>query len=149
MSILDKIFKKSTKSNDKKYDVFISYSTKDHTEADKVRYILEENGVKCWIAPRDLLAGESFTTQIAGALKNSKADVLIYSMNACESKYVAQEIRMAFKEKMPIIAFNIDGSFPDDEMERYLTSLNWIVACPPSEEAYEILVDAVLRAISH
>ena len=39
------------------HDVFISYSTADKTAADAVCAILEGNGVRCWIAPRDIMRG--------------------------------------------------------------------------------------------
>ncbi|HXQ15450.1 MAG TPA: toll/interleukin-1 receptor domain-containing protein [Caulobacteraceae bacterium] len=42
------------------HDVFISYSSKDKTTADAICALLERDGAKCWIAPRDILPGEAW-----------------------------------------------------------------------------------------
>lgn len=36
------------------YDIFVSYSSKDKPVADAVVAGLEQKGIRCWIAPRDL-----------------------------------------------------------------------------------------------
>lgn len=38
-------------------DVFISYSSVNKDAANAICHVLEENGVRCWIAPRDILQG--------------------------------------------------------------------------------------------
>jgi hypothetical protein len=37
------------------FDVFISYSTKDKATADAACAALESAGIRCWIAPRDVI----------------------------------------------------------------------------------------------
>ena len=37
------------------YDVFISYSSKDKHVADAVCVALEQHGIRCWLAPRDIV----------------------------------------------------------------------------------------------
>ncbi len=37
------------------HDVFISHSAKDKATADAVCAVLEAEGIRCWIAPRDVL----------------------------------------------------------------------------------------------
>lgn len=44
--------------------IFISYSSKDKNVADALCHYLEERGVPCWIAPRDILPGQTW----AGAI---------------------------------------------------------------------------------
>jgi hypothetical protein len=41
-------------------DIFISYSSIDKEVADKVCSILEENGISCWMAPRNITPGVPF-----------------------------------------------------------------------------------------
>jgi hypothetical protein len=41
-------------------DVFISYSSKDKPTADAVCATLEANGIRCWIAPRDVVPGSDW-----------------------------------------------------------------------------------------
>ena len=42
------------------HDVFISHSSKDKQTADAICHYLEQNGIRCWIAPRDILPGEDW-----------------------------------------------------------------------------------------
>jgi TIR domain len=49
------------------HDVFISYSTQDKPAADALCAILEKNGVRCWIAPRDIMPGSDWGGSIVGA----------------------------------------------------------------------------------
>ena len=51
------------------YDVFISYGHEDKLVADAACARLEARGIRCWIAPRDLLAGQSYPEAIATALR--------------------------------------------------------------------------------
>jgi hypothetical protein len=39
------------------HDVFVSYSSDDKPTADAVCATLENKGIRCWIAPRDILPG--------------------------------------------------------------------------------------------
>ncbi|MGH6991941.1 MAG: toll/interleukin-1 receptor domain-containing protein, partial [Caulobacteraceae bacterium] len=39
------------------HHVFISYSNADKLIADRVCHALEEKGLRCWIAPRDIPFG--------------------------------------------------------------------------------------------
>ena len=39
------------------HEVFISYSSKDKTVADAACSVLENKGIRCWVAPRDIVAG--------------------------------------------------------------------------------------------
>ena len=55
------------------HDIFISYSSIDKTAADTVCSILEQNGVSCWIAPRDITPGLDFAETIIDGIKSSIA----------------------------------------------------------------------------
>ena len=39
------------------HDVFVSYSHKDKATADAVVARLEQDGSRCWVAPRDIVPG--------------------------------------------------------------------------------------------
>jgi hypothetical protein len=41
------------------YDAFISTAQEDKPTADAACAMLEANGVKCWIAPRDITPGQN------------------------------------------------------------------------------------------
>ena len=50
------------------FDVFISHSTKDKGVANDVCDALERGGVRCWIAPRNMVPGEEYENQILSAI---------------------------------------------------------------------------------
>ena len=60
------------------HDVFISHSSIDKAAADTVCALLEADGIRCWIAPRDVQAGVSYAGSIIDAINASKAMVLIF-----------------------------------------------------------------------
>ncbi|WP_405290223.1 toll/interleukin-1 receptor domain-containing protein [Methanobrevibacter sp.] len=122
------------------HDVFISYSTADQGIADKVHYTLEENGLSCWIATNDIPSGKLYIDEIGAGIKSAKIVVLIYSSFSQASKYVKNEIHMAYKYDKPIISFNIDGSEPSEHMGYYLKVMQWLPAYPNPEDYLEKLV---------
>ena len=71
------------------HDVFISHSAKDKATADAVCAKLEAEGIRCWIAPRDVTPGLEWGAAIIGAIKQAKVMVLVFTANANGS----QEIR--------------------------------------------------------
>ena len=50
------------------HDVFLSYSSADRATADAVVAGLEEHGVRCWVAPRDVPAGSEYGEEIIEAV---------------------------------------------------------------------------------
>ena len=123
-----------------KHDVFISYSTANQDIADKIHYTLEENGLSCWIATKNIPSGRLYIDEIGAGIKSAKMVVLIYSSFSQASKYVKNEIHMAYKYNKPIISFNIDGSEPSDHMGYYLKVMQWLAAYPNPENYLEKLV---------
>ncbi|MDO5814513.1 MAG: toll/interleukin-1 receptor domain-containing protein [Methanobrevibacter sp.] len=130
---------------DRKHDVFISYSTKNSDVANKVCYVLEQNNLKCWIAPRNISSGRIYIDEIGDAIKSTKIVVLIYSVDSQESKYVNNEINMAFSNNKKIISFNIDNSMPKENMEYFLKITQWLSAYPDPEAEFETLVKDALE----
>ncbi|MHA1527217.1 MAG: TIR domain-containing protein, partial [Promethearchaeota archaeon] len=82
-----------------RYDVFISYSSKDKDVADAVCHFLEQQGITCWIAPRDVSTG-SYASSIVEAIENSKLMVLIFTNNANFSKHVKRELELSVKNDL-------------------------------------------------
>ena len=64
------------------HDIFISHSSKDKTIADAMCATFEANGMRCWVAPRDVPPGAAWGAAIVEAIQNSRVMVLIFSDNA-------------------------------------------------------------------
>ncbi len=110
------------------HDVFISYSTKNKNVADAVVADFEQNGIKCWYAPRDILPGEEWVTAITKALEGSKALVLIYTDESNNSRQVMNEIAVAFNAGITIVPFRLSNEQMSSELEYYLTRVHWLDA---------------------
>ncbi len=111
-----------------KHDVFISYSTKNKNVADAVVADFEQNGIKCWYAPRDILPGEEWVTAITSALEVSKALVLIFTDESNNSRQVMNEIAVAFNAGITIVPFRLTDEQMSSELEYYLTRVHWLDA---------------------
>ena len=49
------------------HDIFISYSSEDKAIADAVVTAFESNGLRCWVAPRDIKPGADWGDSITRA----------------------------------------------------------------------------------
>ena len=76
-------------------DVFISYASQDKAVADTVCQALERARLSCWIAPRDVVPGESFAGAIIHAIDATRLTVLVLSEHAATSKHVLREVERA------------------------------------------------------
>ena len=79
--------------------VFISYAHSDEVLAQKVVAILEEAGLEVWDDTREILPGDNWAEQVARALKESEAMVVLLTPEATRSRWVRREIEYALGEK--------------------------------------------------
>ncbi len=125
------------------HDIFISYSSrspKDKLTADAVCATLEKHGFRCWIAPRDILAGEDWSAAIINALNEVQALVLIFSGTANGSHQVKREVEGAVHRGIPIIPFRIEDVPPSKALEYFIMTPHWLDAMtPPLEQHLEHL----------
>jgi hypothetical protein len=131
------------------HDVFISYSNTDGTLANAVVARLEEKGIRCWVAPRDIPAGKNFAESIVNAVAGCEVFILIWSKNSNQSTHVLNEINRAFDEEKIVIPFRIDDVQPTKSMQYYLGRTHWLDAItPPMEKRIDELAAAILAASS-
>jgi hypothetical protein len=126
------------------HDVFISYSAKDKPTADAVCAALEGRGIRCWIAPRDILAGTDWSASIIEAINGSKILVLIYSASANDSPQIRREVERAVNKRLAILPFRIEDVPVSESLEYFISTPHWLDALtPPLHEHLALLGDAV------
>lgn len=90
-----------------KYNVFISYSTKDLDKVKKLQAILDDtDDVNVFVAEYSVRPGEVLDRKIEKAIKNSNLFILFWSNNSKVSEWVGQEVgiaKQADKDILPII----------------------------------------------
>ena len=128
---------------------FISYASQDKAVADAVCLALEGAGVACWIAPRNVVPGESYAGAIVHAIDNTKLIVLILSEHGASSQHVLREVERASSKRHPVVAFRIDAAPMPADFEYFLNTSQWLDASSMGvESALPRLVDAVQRVIA-
>jgi TolB-like protein len=129
--------------------VFISYASQDVTVANAIVDALERHGVKCWIAPRDVVPGEFYAGAIVHAIDAAKAAVLVLSKNATSSQHVLREVERAAAQRHPVVSFRIDLSPMPADLQYFLNTSHWLDASTSDvERALPKLVEAVQRLVS-
>ena len=123
--------------------VFISYSSINKAVADAICHELEEYGIACWIAPRDITPGKTWAGNIVQAIRDSSLMVLVYSADSNRSSQVANEVDKAFSYNKTIIPFMVDDTPMNDEFDYYLSRKHWLIAYPDYKEKLLPLVESV------
>ena len=133
----------------KPFDVFVSYSSKDKQWADTAVAYLEQRRVRCWVAPRDILAGREWGEAIIDGIDSSRLMVLIFSAHANDSGQVRREVERAISKGLPLIPFRIEEVAPKGAMEYALGNTHWLDGfTPPVERQLETLTGAVRALLS-
>lgn len=129
------------------HDVFISHSSNNRTVANAVCAALESIGIRCWIAPRDVLPGRSYSGEITRAIQQSRAFVLIFSEHSNNSEQVLREVQLAANSRLHIVQFRIDAVVPSDDLEYYLSGPHWLDAVTPPLDAHLEQLKSSMKAL--
>lgn len=108
--------------------VFISYASLDAGVAEKLCEALEAASLPCWIAPRDVPAGESYAAAIVQAISSCQLLVLVLSKNAIESPHVLREVERASSKRRPVLSVRMDATELPPELEYFLSANQWLDA---------------------
>ena len=95
-----------------KLTAFISYAKADAKKAQEIAASLEERGLHCWIAPRDVKAGRAYGDEIIRGIESAKAFVLVLSKASNGSDFVAREIERAVSKQKPIFVVRLANIEP-------------------------------------
>ena len=125
------------------HDAFISYSSEDKPVADAACARLEAAGIRCWIAPRDVLPGEPWGAAIVRAIGGARVMVLVFSSAANTSRQIWHEVERAVSRGLPLpqritlfegtVAENIARLDPQPDSAR-------IVAAAKKADAHDMIV---------
>ena len=126
------------------HDVFISYASEDKPEADGLCATLESRGVRCWIAPRDALAGIPYPEQLIEAIESSRVFVLVYSGSSNASPQVMREVERAVHHGIPIIPMRLEDVPLSKNMEYFISAPHWLDALsPPLQQHFDHVAESV------
>src|SRR2546430_1562817 len=129
------------------HDVFVSHSAKDKATADAVCAVLESRGIRCWVAPRDILPSQDWGGSIIEAINGARAMVLIFSANANASPQIKREVERAVNKGIPIIPLRIEDVAPTATLEYFISTPHWLDAFTPPLEKHLKYLAQIIRQI--
>jgi hypothetical protein len=126
---------------------FISYASEDESVAGTISAYLEQSGVSCWIASRDVRPGANYGAEIIDAIETSATLVLVLSEHANSSEFVKREVERAVSKGKPIFPVRVGEVVPSKSLELFISSAEWIDASqPPIEQHLGRLADSIRSA---
>ena len=144
---------------EKKYDVFISYSRRDYVDENnnvipgnivsRVKEALDNINVKYWFDESGVYSGDEFAPLIARAIKNSEVFLFISSHNSNASDWTSNEIATAHAYKKKIIPFRIDNSVFNESVILYIAKLDYIDYVKNSEKAITRMTDSITSYLNN
>src|SRR6185437_5741623 len=128
----------------------VSHSSADKPVADAVCEALERHGIRCWIAPRDIVPGTDWSTAIVDGLLESRLTVLVFSNRSNTSPQVRREVQFTCEHDRSVLPLRIDDAMPEGAMSYYLGPVHWLNALtPPLEPHLETLVSVVRQMLAN
>lgn len=108
--------------------IFISHSSQNAAEAQKICSLIERNGVKCFIAPRDIHYGKEYAEELVDGIDSSTAMILLMSKDANQSPHVLREVERAVSKSIPILVYKLEEVSMSKSMEYFLMTHQWVSA---------------------
>ncbi len=131
-----------------RHDVFISYSSNDEELAKTICETLESSGIRCWIAPRNIGSGDTWSEAIIRAIRTARAMVLLLTTNSNSSRQVLREVEHGVRTGIPIIPFRIEDISPSDSLDYFISAHQWLDGFdPPLAKRIAELTDSLCRLL--
>ena len=97
----------------KKYDVFVSYSSKDQVWAREFTAALNEAGITTWFDAHQIVPGERWQQKLEEALRQSRVIMMILGPDSMSRPWTFFELGAAVADRkriVPVLAENVEIS---------------------------------------
>ena len=98
--------------------------------------MLESKGIRCWIAPRDVLPSMEWGEAIIDAIEECRIMVLVFTANANDSPQIRREVERAVNHGVAILPVRIEDVLPGKGLEYFIGNVHWLDALTPPLEAH-------------
>lgn len=88
---------------------FISHHSSQVETARRLKTQLESHGVRGWLAPDDIAAGDAFDQAIVEQVSQSDAILLLFCANSDQSRHVKRELILGEESRKPIIPVRLEN----------------------------------------
>ena len=128
-------------------DIFVSYASQDRDVAFRIVGFLEEQGISCWVAPRDVPPGVEYGQAIISGIEQSQALVLILSDQSNDSMFVRKEVERAVSKTKPVLPVRIREVTPSGSLEFFISSAQWVDAWKSPMEQHLLPLVGAIKAL--
>lgn len=136
-------------------DVFISYHEDSAGKlAEQIADALDEAGISCWCARRDMLFGGNFAHEIPAQIHDCRLFLLLLNENVYHSEHIENELGIAFsrrnkKEDIRILPLELGKFVRKDWVEYYLIHAQSVKFPPiPNEQYIRRLVKQIAKTLN-
>lgn len=131
-----------------KYDVFVSHSSLNAELAKKIVDELEHNGMKCFIAPRNMTGGRDYATELVENIDDCPIFLFLFTNESNRSGMVIREINEAVNANRYIITLKIDDVQPNKSIKFYLSVTHWLdIGTPIDITDINTILSAIRKAL--
>ncbi len=123
--------------------IFISHSSEDALVAEEICSLIEKNGKKCFIAPRDICSGKEYAEELLNGIDHSETMILVLSKKSNNSPHVLREVERAVSKSIPILVYKLEEVELTKSLEYFLMTHQWIADRKPGD--YSQIMEFVYR----
>lgn len=106
--------------------IFLSHSSENSKEVREVCALIEKEGHKCFLAPRDIRSGREYAEEIIDGIDSSDVMLLLLSEQSNSSPHVLREVERAVSKKIPIVVYELEKVQLSKSMEYFLMTHQWL-----------------------
>jgi tetratricopeptide (TPR) repeat protein len=106
--------------------VFISHAAEDRELADTICAHLEEEGIACWVAPRNVPLGSVYAEAIVDPIDRCSILLLVLSPLANESRHVHREVELAVSRDRLIVPLRLRHTEPVKALQYLVSATQWL-----------------------
>ena len=142
----------------KEYDVFISYSRKDYVDENKkvipenvvskVKDALTRAGITYWFDEEGIYSGDNFVEKIINNIEASRIFVYLSTANANDSKWTCKEISSADEMGKHIIPVRIDRTPYNKKVLFRICDLDYIEYYVNPDQGMEKLITSIKKCLN-
>jgi hypothetical protein len=128
---------------------FISHASVDAGLAQQLCARLELQGVRCWIAPRDVTPGQPYSSEIVRGIETTGALILLATPAAVSSENVLNELEQAHRLQKTLLTVMVGKPQISRQLSYYIARLHWVEMSGASMGAVaDRLAQAIEGAVS-
>lgn len=127
--------------------LYLSYSAGDRDCAASLCSRLEAHGIRCWMAPRDVAPGESYSRCIEGAIEAAPSIAVLISAASVRSASVVAEVRQAVAAGKRVFPVYLDSVRLNPEWQALVSDFRGIRLQSGLPGPHDI--DALARSIAN